>query len=325
MFLPRCHSLSDLTFVSRLCVALIALPLLAPGARAVEPIQPLPLEVAYDRDKARLGKRLFFDVRLSADRSVSCATCHDPDAGGAEPRPVSTGVHARTGEINAPTVFNAYFNFRQFWNGRAADLKEQAQGPIHNPVEMGISSDVLVERLNADSAYRADVKRIYGAERIVIGEVFDAIAEFEKALFTPNARIDRYLRGELELQPLEKEGYLLFKSLGCASCHNGVNIGGNSFQYLGAVIPIDDLESVGDLYSITGDPFDRNRFKVPSLRNIVLTGPYLHDGSAESLAAVLDTMAYHNLGFRLSNDEVIKIIAFLHTLTGDRPAILDEP
>ena len=305
---------------------LLALPtaLACAPAAADEPIQPIPREVVYDAEKAELGKRLFFDPRLSRDGRVSCATCHDPAHGGAEPRATSQGVFEREGAMNAPTVYNAYFNFRQFWNGRAKDLKEQATGPIHNPVEMDLSPEEVERTLNADEHYLERVRTLYGSDRVTLDQVADAIAEFEKALTTPDAKFDRWLRGETELAAEEKEGYLLFKSLGCISCHNGVNVGGNSYQYLGAVNPVQEPPSGGDLYARTGREFDRNRYKVPTLRNIALTAPYLHDGSRATLEQALATMAYHNLGFVLSEEETGKLSAFLHTLTGETPAILRE-
>jgi len=289
---------------------------------AIEPVKPLPLEVEHDDDLARLGQLLFFDPVLSNDRTVSCSSCHDPNHGGADPRPVSTGVHGRKGRINAPSVFNAYFNFRQFWDGRARDLSEQADAPIHNPGEMDMSRELVEKRLGESPLYREKFRQIYGRDEIRYDDVINAIVEFEKTLITPNSRFDRYLRGELELEPLEKEGYLLFKQLGCIACHNGVNIGGNSFQYLGAVVPLDEPTQYGDLYARTGDPFDHNRFKVPSLRNVALTAPYMHDGRHEKLEDALYTMAYHNLGFELNAAEIEKLVAFLNTLTGEMPELL---
>ena len=306
-------------------VTLLVLPiLLAALTASAEPIQPIPVDVEYDQTKAQLGKRLFFDPQLSRDGRVSCAFCHSPGHGGAEPRAVSQGVYERAGSMNAPTVFNAYYNFRQFWNGRAKDLKEQATGPIHNPVEMDLSPEEVEARLNADTDYRARFKALYGNGRITLDQVADAIAEFEKALTTPNAKFDRWLRGEARLSTDEESGYLLFKSLGCVSCHNGINVGGNSYQYLGAINPVDNVTTGGDLYARTGQEFDRNRYKVPSLRNIALTAPYLHDGSRATLEEALATMAYHNLGFTLSEVETAQLKAFLYTLTGETPAILSQ-
>lgn len=300
---------------------------LLPGSAlfAMEPIQPIPQHVEYDKQKAALGKMLFFDPILSQDQTVSCATCHNPETGGADYRTVSEGIFNRPGKMNSPTVFNSYFNFRQFWNGRADDLASQVSGPLHNPVEMGLTLEEVDRRLNRHPEYPRQFKTIYGKSRVEIDDMADAIAEFEKALYTPNAKFDRYLRGELELDKTAQDGYRLFKKIGCAACHNGINIGGNSYQYLGAVIPVEWRKDQGDLHQRTGDPFDKNRYKVPSLRNIALTGPYLHDGSAATLNKVLKKMAFHNLGFELSEDQLTLLMAFLNTLTGDMPAILDTP
>ncbi|RMG55508.1 MAG: cytochrome-c peroxidase [Gammaproteobacteria bacterium] len=292
------------------------------AAWAGQPIVPIPRHVEIDMDKARLGQRLFSDRRLSRDQSISCASCHDPVHGGVDHRPVSTGVGGQKGRVNAPTVWNAVFNFRQFWNGRAADLREQAEGPIHNPIEMAMDDRLVNQRLQADAEYRRAFRKIYD-HAPNLDDALDAITEFERALYTPDSRFDRWLRGEQTLSQEELEGYRLFKQLGCVSCHNGINVGGNSYQYFGAVIPLRQREQAGDRYQLTQDPFDRARYKVPTLRNIELTAPYFHDGSAATLNEAVQLMAYHNLGFDLSNAEVEKIVAFLRTLTGKPPAILE--
>jgi cytochrome c peroxidase len=295
-----------------------------PVAYCIEPILPIPQSIEYDRTKALLGKRLFTDTNLSSDKKVSCATCHQLDDGGADNRPVSPGVNRQMGAVNAPTVFNSFFNFRQFWDGRAKNLRDQAAGPLHNPAEMNFGADKVVKHLNSQPDYVKEFRTTFNNETIEFGHVLDAIAEFEKALYTPNARFDRYLRGEIELTTNEHEGYLLFKRLGCAACHNGVNVGGNSYQYMGVVEPYEE-KLTGDLYGRTGDTFDRNRYKVPSLRNITETAPYMHTGGVKTLRAMVNTMAKYNIGLRLTEQETDRIIAFLSTLTGERPAILTTP
>jgi cytochrome c peroxidase len=310
------------------CTAALLLLLLATlpaPTPAREPIEPVPLSVPFDREKALLGKRLFFDPRLSADNKISCASCHDPYEGGDDGLPVSVGVFGQLGDSNAPTVLNSYFNFRQFWNGRAADLAEQAAGPLHNPKEMAMNSAAVEAILESNGDYRRGFREIYGDDDIAFKDVLDAIAEFEKALYTPNARFDLYLRGEADLTTAERDGYLLFKRLGCVSCHNGVNVGGNAYQYLGVVNLYHSEAPAADRHRLTGDPFDSNRFKVPTLRNIELTRPYLHHGKVDTLAEVLNKMAYHNLGIDYEDDELNNLIAFLKSLTGDTPAILDRP
>lgn len=286
-----------------------------------EPIDPIPQVVDYDLDKALVGKRLFMDTRFSSDGTVSCATCHDLEKGGVDNKKFSLGVEKQKGNMNAPTVLNSRFNFRQFWNGRAANLKEQAAGPIHNPVEMDLSDEKVMKVVLSDKYYQAGFEKFLDSEP-TFDDVLDAIAEFEKALVTPNSKFDRYLRGEAVLSEQERRGYLAFKQLGCVSCHNGVNVGGNSFQYFGAVNPVEEDPNASDRYQVTRDPFDRSRYKVPTLRNIELTFPYFHDGSADTLKEAVTLMAHHNLGFDLSEQEVSDIVAFLKTLTGVMPEIL---
>jgi cytochrome c peroxidase len=286
-----------------------------------EPIVPIPRHLSYDKAKAQLGKLLFMDPQISADGTVSCLSCHSFDHGGADPRPVSIGVHGAKGNANAPTVYNAYFNFRQFWNGRARDLKDQANGPLHNPVEMDMVPKEIETYLRRNDYYEESFRRIYGREP-TYDDMLDAIAEFEKALFTPDCKFDYYLRGAGELSALEAKGYRLFKTLGCITCHNGVNIGGNSFQKFGLIHPYLWKPAFPDRYDITRNPADKNVYKVPTLRNIALTAPYFHDGSAATLKEALRKMAYHNLGFELNRSEIEAIEAFLRTLTGKTPAIV---
>ena len=292
---------------------------------AFEAVQPLPTTIKYDRAKAELGKILFHDPSLSKDGKVSCATCHDLYTKcGTDQEPVSTGFAGKRGTVNSPTVFNAAFNFRQFWNGRAKDLKEQLIGPITNPVEMNTTPEEIEEKLNKNPFYRKKFKEIYHTNRIKFEHVADAIVEFEKALITPNSKFDRYLRGLVKLSPEEEEGFKLFKRLGCISCHNGVNFGGNSFQKLGVVIPYPWKPTNPDRYQITRREEDKNVYKVPSLRNITCTYPYLHDGSIPDLKTTIKVMAKHNLGIDMADEDIEKIIAFLKTLKGELPSILVE-
>lgn len=296
--------------------------MLAEAAQAGEPIEPIPRTVDYDAKKARLGKLLFFDKMLSRDRIVSCASCHDLfKSGGYEG--AFLGEH-RKARVKDATVFNSAFNFRQFWNGRARDLQEHAAMSMELPISMGISRKELVDRLNGDSKYRKMFRDVYKRDEIRFDDATDAIAEFEKALFTPDCKFDRYLRGEENLAQEEEEGYLLFKRLGCINCHNGMNVGGNSFQRIGVIHPYQWNEKFPDMYKLTKDPLDKNKFKVPSLRNIELRSPYFHDRRYEKLEDAVKKMAYHNLGYNLSEKEAAKIVAFLKTLTGKRPVILEQ-
>jgi len=285
-------------------------------------IQPLPREISYERAKAALGRRLFFDPKLSRDGTVACVNCHHPDTG-ADNRPVSIGIAGQKGSANAPTVFNSYFNFRQMWSGLAHDLKDQVKMPVHNPVEMAMDGKRIATYLFHDPGYRSAFEEIYG-HRPNVEDMSDAIAEFEKSLITPDSKFDRYLRKETQLTPLELEGYKLFKRLGCITCHNGINIGGNSFQKMGLIHPYRWKEGDPDRYSLTRNEQDKNIFKVPSLRNIAITAPYFHDGSVATLEEALKRMAYHNLGFELTEDEIGALTAFLKTLTGKRPRTMDS-
>jgi len=188
---------------------------------------------------------------------------------------------------------------------------------------MGMSKKETEDRLNSDHAYKKLFREIYGRDRIQFDDVTDAIAEFEKALITPDCKFDRYLRGEIKLSPDEEEGYLLFKRLGCINCHNGINVGGNSFQRIGVIHPYNQDDKFPDIYKLTKDPLDQNKFKVPSLRNIELRAPYFHDKRYAKLEEAVKKMAYHNLGYNLKDAEANRIVAFLKTLTGKKPAILD--
>ena len=290
---------------------------------AEEPIEPIPLSADYDRSKAQIGKMLFFDPILSKDRTLACVSCHDFDYGGADYRRVSVGIAERRGNVQSPTVLNARYNFKQFWNGRADDLREQAAGPIHNPAELGMSQAEVEERLNADPHYAEIFKKVYGAKRVTYAMVLDAIVEFEKALTTPNSRFDRYLRGEESLSNEELQGYRTFKELGCITCHNGINIGGNSFQRMGIIIPYRYDERYPDLYDEIAEERYKNVFKVPTLRNIALTAPYFHDASAADLNEAVKTMSFHNLGFKPNDAQIELLVAFLKTLTGEMPEILE--
>ena len=294
-----------------------------------EPIKPIPLSVPYNREKAELGKLLFHDPILSRDKTVSCASCHDLyTKWGTDHRNVSIGVEGKKGNVNAPSVYNSYFNFRLFWNGRAKNLKEQAKGPLHNPVEMDMDKKTIEKRLKKIPVYKQLFKKIYGDIRYEY--VLDAIAEFEKALITPNSKFDKYLRCKEEgnkdckkiLTKKELEGYITFKKIGCISCHNGINVGGNSFQKLGVIFPYRWKPYYPDRYQITHKEEDKNVYRVPSLRNIECTYPYFHDGSVKTLREALKKMSYHNLGFELSDEEIDKIEAFLKTLTGKLPEII---
>jgi cytochrome c peroxidase len=289
--------------------------------RGTEPILPLPRAVSAPPGEVDLGRRLFHDPRLSHDGTVSCASCHDLSAGGADARTRSRGVDGREGEVNAPTVLNAAFNFKQFWDGRAATLEEQIDGPVANPNEMASDWPAVMAVLRADPAYVEAFARVF-PDGINQENAKRAIASFERSLVTPS-RFDRYLRGDASaISDGEREGYELFKDLGCTSCHQGVNVGGNMFQTMGALGDyFADRGNVtrADLgrFNVTGRERDRFRFKVPSLRNVALTAPYFHDGHARTLEDAVAMMARYQLGHELSAREIELLVAFLRSLTGE--------
>lgn len=274
-------------------------------------------EVPYNKEKAILGKKLYNDTSLSKDGTVSCNTCHRTNNFGVDNKEFSTGVKGQLDKpFNTPTTFNSVFNFVQFWNGRAKDLKEQAKVPFFNPIEMGLESDSeLIQKVNANAAYVNDFKKIYG--EINIDSIMDAIAEFEKTLVTLNSPFDRYLQGDATaISQKAKRGYEAFKNNGCIACHQGKNIGGNMYQKIGVFEDYPNQEVLGR-YEITKNPEDKMVFKVPSLRNIAKTAPYYHDGSIPTLDACVQFMAYYQLGKFLDQKTVDDIVAFLESLTGE--------
>ena len=291
-----------------------------PIASSGEALYPIPLHVNLDADKVALGNRLFHDKRLSGDNTISCASCHDLSKGGTDHSKVSTGIGGQKGGINAPTVYNSAYNFVQFWDGRAKNLKEQASGPVHNPVEMGSNWVQVIGKLNQDPTYVAAFQRHY-PNGITGDNIVDAIVEFEKSLITPNARFDRYLRGDhTALSKDELAGYRLFKTH-CVSCHAGTNVGGLSYEKMGWRRPYFDESKAheGDFgrFNVTQLEKDRHYFKVPTLRNIAVTWPYFHNGSTSDLHEAVKVMATHQVKERLSAKDMDQITAFLKTLTGE--------
>lgn len=285
-----------------------------------ELISPIPKINDYDKKRALLGKKLFQDKRLSSNNTVSCSSCHMLNNGGDDNRRVSFGVDNKEGTFNAPTIFNVRFNLAQFWDGRAKNLQEQALGPIHNPVEMNSNFEEIIEKLNQDKIYKKDFL-IY-KNGITKENIIDAIVEFEKALVTPHSRFDRYILGEEDiLTQDEKEGFDLFLELGCISCHNGVNIGGNLYQKMGVIKEYNNSQLFGR-YEVTKKEKDKYFFKVPSLRNIEHTAPYFHDGKVNHLKKAIKIMIEYQVGMIANEEEIVKIEKFLKTLSGKLPEIL---
>ena len=281
-------------------------------------ITPIPDFVPHNKAKALLGKKLFFDPILSANNTISCAHCHQFDLGGADGLPVSVCIDGKKGTINAPTVINAVFNFRQFWNGRAKNLKEQAKEPIENPVEMGHNFENLIEILKK-STYKDEFYTIYN-ESLKKEHILDVLSEYEKTLITPNGSFDRYLKGEnYAISPQAKRGFELFKSKGCIVCHHGVNVGGNFYSKMGILKPA-NTTTLGR-FEVTQNELDKQMVKVPTLRNIEKSAPYFHHGQTQTLKEAVVIMAEFQLGINLKPEQIEDIIAFLHTLGGNLPDV----
>jgi cytochrome c peroxidase len=287
-----------------------------------EPILPLPTELELDTGKVALGERLFNDARLSEDNTISCASCHNLKLGGTDNLVFSVGIKGQVGEINAPTVFNSTYNFKQFWDGRAETLEDQIDGPTHSSKEMGSNWEVIVDKIKGSTDYSAEFASLY-QDGVNAQNIKDAIATFERSLITPNSRFDQYLKGYEEILTLdEKQGYQLFKSVGCISCHQGINVGGNLFEEFGVMGKyFKDRGNIteADLgrYNVTKQEYDRYVFKVPTLRNIEHSSPYFHDGSVKKLEDAVEVMSKYQLGRKLSQSEISYIVKFLKTLNGD--------
>ena len=266
-----------------------------------EPITPIPAPRAQDPQRVLLGERLFSDRRLSHDNTHSCSSCHDIGSNGA-----SSNIHdAREGQpiaLNTPTVFNVSLNFRLNWEGNFRSLEEGIEGSLRNPAIMASSVDETLGKLRADREIARQFRDAYGREPDAAA-LLDAIATYERSLVTPDSRFDRWLAGETNaMTPDELSGYQVFKSLGCITCHQGVNVGGNLFQRHGIFHPLGSPEPVF--------------VRVPSLRNVATTAPYFHDGSASTLPEAVKAMGVAQLDRVLTDQQIAAVVAFLNTLTG---------
>lgn len=298
---------------------------------AGEPVQVLPPFVPVNKEMVALGQKMYNDTRISLDNTISCASCHILAIGGADEddERTSKGIYDQLGGVNAPTVYNSVFNVKQFWNGRAADLKEQAGGPPENPVEMGDQTWAqIVERLSQDKGLVAEFKKVFPDEGLTQSSVTEAIAEYEKTLLTPGSRFDKYLSGDKEaLTETELAGYYAFKNNSCATCHVGKILGGQSFEKLGIFedyyadrqLRAPEIQYISDddgLKSFTGEEADLHKFKTPMLRNVALTPPYFHDGSYATLEDAVTAMYRFELGRQPEPEDLENIVLFLGTLTG---------
>lgn len=307
--------------------AMLMLLTLNTGSHATaldEPILPIspPSFSELEKKQIELGRRLFLEPRLSSDNTVSCASCHRMELAGTDGQKVSIGVGGAMGGVNAPTVINSGFNFAQFWDGRASTLEEQAAGPIHNSAEMNSNWDEVLEKLKEDPYYVERFEELYG-DAVKPASIQHAISMFERSLVTVNSPFDRFLQGDSDAITEEaKKGYRLFKSYGCVACHQGRNVGGNMYSRMGV---LDDFFGEKDKltkadmgrYNVTGRDEDKHVFKVPSLRLVTKTAPYFHNGSVNNLEDAISTMARYQLGRRIKDEDIVLIIAFLKSLSGD--------
>ena len=298
-------------------------------AHAAEPISRVPPPPDVAPRIVTLGERLFHDPRLSRTGSVACASCHVLAEGGDDGKVVSVGIDGEQGEINSPTVFNAGLYSAQFWDGRVETLEDQIDGPIQNPIEMGSMwpevTDVLYEVADYAREFDALFTPDADGETITRDTVRQAIAAFVRSLHTTGSRFDRWLDGDEDaLSPAELEGYRWFKHYGCHSCHQGAAAGGNFFMQFGVLN--DYFHKRGNIteadrgrFNITGNKEDMYKFKVPSLRMVVHTAPYLHDGHAKTLRDAVDAMFTYQLGRTAPDRHKEAIVCFLHTLAGTHP------
>lgn len=309
-------------FRAALLAASLAAAAAAAPAGAAEPVDPIEPVKIDNPALVELGKMLFFEPRLSRSGFISCNSCHNLATGGVDNLQTSIGDRWEKGPINSPTVLNSFGQIAQFWDGRAKTLAEQAAGPIANPIEMASTHEQAVKVISSIPGYAPYFKKAFGDSKVDIGRITDAIAEFERTLVTPNARFDKWLKGDQNAITTEElKGYQLFKSSGCMICHNGAQLGGQSFQKMGTVHPYKTTNTSEGVKAISGRDQDRMRFKVPLLRNVELTYPYFHDGEAKTLEEAVNIMGDVQLGKRYKPEETAQIVAFLKTLTGEQPKI----
>lgn len=295
---------------------------------------PAPADNPTTPAKVDLGKMLYFDPRLSANGTVSCFTCHNVMEGGDDHRPTSIGIHGQVGGRNAPTVWNAAFLSVQFWDGRAASLEDQAKGPPANPIEMGMQDlGATADRIRKIPGYKRWFDRAFGpGNNLTMDNIAKAVAAYERTLITPNSAYDRYVKGDKSaLSEQQVRGMNAFANVGCTACHSGANFAGPSLpvgQGFFQKFPMYTNNAYVDKYklmddagrmNVTHNPSDKNVWRVPTLRNLVYTAPYLHNGSVKTLPEAVRVMAKTQLNRELSDAQVDDIVAFLTGLTGEFP------
>lgn len=308
-------------------ISLAAAALAAPPSLEAprdELLAPLPAAPSVDPQRSALGMKLFSTASLSSDASVSCATCHPLDRAGADGFVHSRGANGHETTLNTPTIYNVSFNFRFNWNGAYTKLEDALDAPI--ALTLGTTWSAIEDKLRSEPEWRSSFEAAY-RDGVSTANIKDALARYIDTLTTPDARFDQFLRGDVDaLTSEERRGYEAFEALGCSTCHQGANVGGNMFQRLGVMhdyfgARVDrggPAASAVDLgrYQTTQQSTDRHVFRVPSLRNVALTPPYFHDGSEPTLELAVEEMGYVQIGKRLSDEEVTQLVAFLKTLTG---------
>ena len=308
------------------------------------PAVPFPNDNPPTADSIELGRELYYDTSLSVDNTVSCATCHDPSKGFSDASRVSTGVNGKTGVRNSSTVLNAAYYTTQFWDGRAASLEKQSMGPVENPVEMAHTLTGVEQRLNADPVYRAKFQKVFGAVPITYDMVAKCIASFERTIVSGDSAFDRWYFGhdQSAVSDSVKRGFEIFRDAkkgNCAVCHTvdekSALFTDNKFHNIGVGAKDEQITDLGR-FQVTNKDQDRGAFKTPSLRNVAITAPYMHDGSLKTLKEVIDfyiggtnsnpnlDREMHSLNF-LTAQERADLIAFLESLTGEMPANSGPP
>lgn len=296
-------------------------------------LQYIPEDNPLTAEKVELGRMLYFDKRLSADNSVACASCHNPQLGFTDGKAVSTGINGQKGGRSAPAVINRLFSDAQFWDGRAASLEAQALGPIQNPIEMGNTLEAAVKKLDAIKGYRAAFQKAFGTE-VTSEAIGKAIASFERTVLSGNSAYDRYKAGDHNALPASAQrGLALFESerVKCTACHVGHNFTDENYRNLG--VGMDKAQPDLGRYEMTKNEEDRGAFKTPTLRHVALTAPYMHDGSLQTLREVID---YYDKGgtpnahlskdmkpLQLTEQEKADLVAFLESLTGEMAAVVE--
>ena len=282
-------------------------------------IPPIPPGSTMTAERIDLGRMLFFEPRISASGVISCATCHNPALGWTDRIPRATGHDGQVGDRNTPTALNAGFLRAQFWDGRAPDLEAQALGPIEAGIEMNMSLDDAIARLNEFQVYRDAFAAAFPGEAdpVTPRNVALAIAAFERTLNTPNSPFDRFLMGDSDaLTAQQQEGMRLFVDNGCIACHNGPNLSDSNFHRF-------ELPGSTDAgrFLVTGDEADRFAFRTPTLRNVAVTYPYFNNGSVDNLRDAVNLMAQQMLGHDFEESELESIVAFLGSLTDEMPRV----